>query len=342
MPRSDIGRKFLGIHNGKEYYHDPRPVVETDSGLALPNQQFNKIVWRIPSVREAIKAINGHKILSADYSQIEVKLMAYLSQDPVLIAAINSGKDIHCYNAVEIFGHSLNFDYDLINKARKDPNHQRFQELNTLRTNIKRVTFGTTYGAGANKVAATTGMTPEQAQEFIDAFFSKFHVLKRCLDEEGSNAIRYGYSTSPRGRKRFYTLPRPDDKEAEGLLAQIRRWAGNFPIQSGNVDMLKPAMCGIYNELREKKYDPKDARILFCVHDEIVMTAREELCYRYDEHSNVLTSEELEVRMKDGRGYVKGPIEEIMSKNMQDSYSQVIHGIENKIDVAIGDIWAKA
>ena len=134
-------RITLGIYNGKEYYYDLRSTIRDDAGKDIPNPQFKKIVWRIPDIREAIRAIPGHKILSADYSQIEVKLMAYLSQDPVLIAAINSGKDIHCYNAVEVFGHVLNFDYDTINKARKDITHPRHQELLTVRNNIKTVTF---------------------------------------------------------------------------------------------------------------------------------------------------------------------------------------------------------
>jgi len=324
--------KPIGKIGLKEYY----ARIE-ENGKVSPD-----IYTRVPDIREAIRAQEGHRILSADYAQIEVKLMAHLSRDPVLIAAINSGKDIHCYNSVEVFGASLNFDYDTINIARKDPLHPRHQELSTIRNNIKTVTFGTTYGAGAARIAAMTGMTPEAAQDFINAFFAKFHVLKRWLEETGNNAVRYGYSTSPRGRIRHYTLPSAEDRDADGLLAQIRRWAGNQPIQAGNVDMLKPAMAGVYNELIEKNYGPEDARILFVVHDEIVMSAREDLSERYDETGSILTHKEIEARIKDGRGFVKGPIEEILCRHMQKSYDDIIPDIVNKVDVAIEYIWAKA
>lgn len=120
-------RFFIGEVNGKDYYWDP----EEDS-----------IVWRVPDVREVIRAKPGYKILSADYSQVEVKIMGFLSQDPDLIAAINSGKDIHSYIATDIFGQKLGFTYEDITAAKEDKNHPRHKELSGLRSKTKTTTFG--------------------------------------------------------------------------------------------------------------------------------------------------------------------------------------------------------
>ena len=342
--------EFLGEFNGKECFMDLRPISEDDKGNEIPNPNFKQIVWRIPDIREAVIAEPGYLILSADYSQIEVKLMAHLSRDPVLIAAINSGKDIHSFNATEVFGERMHFNYEDMAAAKKSKDHPRHLELVAVRNNIKTVTFGVPYGAGANKVALMTGMTKEAAQEFIDAFFAKFNVLGQWLKKAGDDAIKYGFSCSPRGRRRFYDLPGEGakEKDKDKIFSQIRRYAGNHPIQSGNVDMLKPAMYQIYNDVRTMGYAEKGARILFCVHDEIVMTAPYEMGCRIDESGKLIDPEMFDKCKKDGIKLIAGPIENIMMTRMQESYNEIwtVHGtvpdIVNKIDVAIGPAWEKA
>lgn len=318
-------RHLLGTIDGKEYYLDLVPVIES-KGQMVPNPTFQKVVWRVPDIREAVEAEKGNLILSADYSQIEVKLMAHLSRDPVLIASINSGKDVHAYNATVVFGEDKHFTYEEMMEAKKvGKDHSRYAELIKLRNDIKTVTFGVPYGAGASKVQLMTGMaTLEEAQRFIDNFFNTFKELKKWLEKSGDDAIKYGFSMSPRGRRRFYQSPSEEAKEEDRkrILSQTRRYAGNHPIQAGNVDMLKPAMYQIYNDLRIAGYTEDEARILFCVHDEIVMTARADLALRVD-----------------GK---PGPIETIMMHRMQESYDGIIPDIVNKIDVAIGQIWEKA
>lgn len=333
----------LGAIDGKSYYLDMVPVMEDDKGNVVPNPTYKKVVWRVPNIREAVQAEPGYKILSADYSQIEVKLMAYLSGDPVLIAAINAGGDIHCHNAVTVFGERFNFDYDLISKVKKDKKHPRYSELITLRNRIKTVTFGVPYGAGPNKVMEMTGMkTIDEAKAFIDEFFSRFHVLRDWLEYVGNQALLNHFSTSPRGRKRFYPEPFGDEDSRNMIISQIKRWSGNHPIQAGNVDMLKPAMSGIYRELLKKEYKPEDARILFCVHDEIVLTAKNHLCNRYDDENNILEDHAVEERYKAKLPVNPGPIEDIMIRNMTTSYEDIITNIINEIDVAISDAWEKA
>jgi DNA polymerase-1 len=303
-------RTKLGIANGKFYYW--AVYRNQESGELLRE----RLEWRVPDIREAIQAEAGMRILSADYSQVEIKIMAVLSGDPILIAAINSGQDIHSYNAVRVFGAKLGFDYELLEKARKDDKHPRHVELSLIRSGIKTTVFGTSYGAGPQKVADMTGMTLDEAKEFIDEFFRVYHVLKAWLDKLGDEAIRNTFSSSPRGRKRFYTLPHPADKEKEASLAQIRRWAGNMPIQASNVDMLKPAMRQIYRRFQEQGWTMEDARILFVVHDEIVVTCREDLveeCTR------------------------------IMEEEMETSFQAIINGkVINRITVANDTTWKKA
>jgi DNA polymerase I len=266
----------LGELNGKKYFLDIRPQITDSSGRKIDNPTYNKIVWKIPDIRESICAEPGYKVLSCDYSQIEVRLMAHLSGDPWLIAAINSGKDIHCYFCVDMFGAELEFTYEIINTARKKDDHPRHEELSKLRSDMKATVFGVPYGAGPPRIAIQTGKTIPEAAALIDRYFTKAFILKQWLENQGRDALRYGYSTSPKGRKRFYVMPSHDDPEKDKILSQIRRWAGNHPIQAGNVDMLKPAMKRIYDRLRALGLGYEDARILFVVHDEIVMTAKEE------------------------------------------------------------------
>jgi DNA polymerase I len=308
----------LGVLNAKEYVW--ARYREEKTGQLVKEQ----LEWKVPDIRKGVRAEQGYKILAADYSQIEVKLMAYLSGDPTLIAAINSGKDIHCFTATEVFGKRLNFMYDDIKAAVKEEKHPRHHELKKLRANIKVVTFGIPYGAGAQRVSLMTGMTVDEAQQFIDDFFARFPKLKMWLAHLGSDAIADGFTTSPRGRKRFYELPLASDPDADQILAQIRRWAGNHPIQAGNVDMLKPALRKIYLAIRGGIITgPRlfDARLLLAVHDEIVVE-----CLEKDVPA----------------------VKAIMEAAMQESYDQVILPamqalyVTNKIDVVVDDTWEKA
>jgi DNA polymerase-1 len=309
----NVNRKFLGIDNGKEYYL---------ADYKIDGKLVQKIEWRIPDIREAIQAEAGHKILAADYSQIEVKLMAFLSGDPSLISALNSKDpntnkilDIHSQNAAKVFGSRFDFDYQLLEQARKDETHPRHSELSLIRSRVKTVTFGVPYGAGPQRVADMTGLTKDKAEEFIDEFFKAFPILKKWLDDQGRQAIYYRYTTSPRGRKRFYDVPSKEDSHYDEVVSQIRRWAGNQPIQSGNVDMLKPAMRGIYLALRAMRIPANGARLLLVVHDEIVMTAEEALV---------------------------PVVQQIMEDEMMKSYKAIIgDSIVNKIDVVVDSIYRK-
>lgn len=301
----DVLGSFLGEFSGREWYW---------------HLDENVPMWRVPDIREAIAAPPGYKVLSADYSQIEVKLMAKLSGDPVLIAAINSKKDIHCYTATEVFGKKLNFTYEdmaaaCIGKDAKQ--HPRHKELKRLRTNIKFVTFGVPYGAGAGRIAEQAGISKEEAQQFIDDFFAKFVVLKQWLENQGNQALNFGFTSTPNGRRRTYVMPNKDDVDFDGLIAQIRRWAGNHPIQAANADMLKMAIRLIYLAIRGGIASAKklyDARLSLVVHDEIVMICADE---------DVI------------------PVAAIMKRAMDEAYEWLCAGIWNDVEVVVDQIWEK-
>src|ERR1035438_7355857 len=232
------------------------------------NYKSDSLEWSVPSPRAAIISEPGRKIIAADYAQIEVKLMAFMSGDPILIAAINSGQDIHSFNAHAVFGERYKFTYEEMEVARNDPSHLRYNELSLIRSRIKTVTFGVPYGAGVQKVAFMTDMSEDEAQEFINDFFAKFKVLKAWLERQGLLALDLGYSRSIGGRKRNYTIPEISDPDYKKIISQIKRWAGNMPIQASNADILKIAMGMIYKELRGGDVtQPKvyDARFLLVV-----------------------------------------------------------------------------
>lgn len=97
-----------------------------------------RIVWRVPDIREAVRAPAGRKLAVADYSQIELRIMAWLSQDPFLLGAISSGKDVHSYMACDIFG----YEYEEFVEAKENPEHPLHRKYKSIRSNVKTTVFG--------------------------------------------------------------------------------------------------------------------------------------------------------------------------------------------------------
>jgi DNA polymerase I-like protein with 3'-5' exonuclease and polymerase domains len=151
-----------------------------------------EMVCRIPDQREAVRAPIGYKIAAADYSQIEVQIMAWLSQDIFLINAVNSDKDIHCYMAREI----SSIPYEEFFDAYQDDSHEKHSEYAGLRANVKTVTFGIPYGATARRVSQMTGSSIEEAQALIERYFYKAYVLKCRLDKRRAKALKKGLTRS--------------------------------------------------------------------------------------------------------------------------------------------------
>ena len=305
---------LLGIQHGKEYYLCP----------ADKNNPEPYLVWRVPDIREGIRARPGWKILGADYSQIEVRIMAWESKDEWLMTALNSGKDIHCYMAADV--HKI--PYDDFYYAYKHEDHPLHNKYYGWRSEIKTTTFGVPYGAGAAQVARQINMgrkpgdpefSEDDAEKLIEDYFSKAVGLKRWLDKKAHHAIEHGESISLGGHYRFYQLPKEGNDDYKERMSQIKRWSGNHPIQAACADTLKMAVGKIYLDIRggiSSGAPLYRAHFILFVHDELVLTAKDE-----------------DVQA----------VEKIMIKNMQWAYDKMI-GLKNIIhetDVVIADYWKK-
>ncbi|MBO9386368.1 MAG: DNA polymerase I [Thermomicrobium sp.] len=212
------------------------------------------------AVRRAFIADNrpGYRIadepillLSVDYSQIELRLMAHFSQDPALLRAFAEGKDIHAATASEVFGVPL----DAVTPE--------------MRRIAKVVNFGIMYGMQAYGLARDTGMSRQDAQRFIEAYFQRFPGVARYLEETRRRAAELGYVETLFGRRRYLpeiTSSNPARRQA------AERMAVNMPLQGTAADIMKLAMIAVHRALAERGLR---SRMLLQVHDELVLEVPE-------------------------------------------------------------------
>ncbi|HSR68972.1 MAG TPA: DNA polymerase I [Acidobacteriota bacterium] len=203
-------------------------------------------------VRRAFVAEEGYQILAADYSQIELRVMAHLSQDPVLLEAFQKGEDIHERTAREVFGMH----------AVMDP--QRF------RRHAKVINFGIMYGLSAFGLAQSLKIDRKEAQKFIDDYFARYSGVKEWIDQTLRQVRQHGYVTTMFGRIRQI----PEIRSRNWNLRHFgERTAINAPIQGTAADLIKKAMVDIADELAERKMK---SRMIMQVHDELVFEAAED------------------------------------------------------------------
>jgi DNA polymerase-1 len=197
-------------------------------------------------IREAFVPEEGFEFLSADYSQIELRLVAHMSADPALVRAFNEGEDIHSATASEVFG---------VIPALVTPE---------LRRRAKAINFGIIYGMGSYGLSAELGISAREAAEYIDGYFAHYGTVKEFIDETIRSATKLGYTTTLFGRKRF--IP-----ELKNPVEQTRRFgermAVNTPIQGTAADMIKAAMIRIDADLRAGGFK---SRMLLQIHDELL------------------------------------------------------------------------
>jgi DNA polymerase-1 len=192
-------------------------------------------------------------LLSADYSQIELRILAHLSQDEVLIEAFNKGADIHRYTASLIFGCS---EQDVTDEMRE---------------NSKRVNFGIIYGMSSYGLAKDLGLDPRTAETFIAEYFLRYPKVKAFLDGQIDFVKKNGYVATLLGRRRYI----PEIANANFAIRQFaERQAINAPIQGSAADLIKLAMVNIGGRLRTEGFK---SRLIMQVHDELVFEfAKEE------------------------------------------------------------------
>jgi DNA polymerase-1 len=202
-------------------------------------------------IRQAFIAPKGYKIVSADYSQIELRIMAHLSGDEGLLKAFREGEDIHRATAAEVFGMALD------------------EVTAEQRRSAKAINFGLIYGMSAFGLARQLGIERGAAQEYVDLYFARYPGVKQYMDETRARAKEQGYVETVYGRRLY--LP-----EINAANAQRRQYAErtaiNAPMQGSAADIIKRAMLAVDGWLQSGK---ADARMIMQVHDELVFEVAE-------------------------------------------------------------------
>ncbi|MEK8047072.1 DNA polymerase I [Ideonella margarita] len=202
-------------------------------------------------VREAFIAPPGHVIVSADYSQIELRIMAHISGDPGLTRAFAEGQDVHRATASEVFG---------IPPAEVTSEQRRY---------AKTINFGLIYGMGAFGLAQSLGIDQKAAKNYIDRYFDRFAGVKRYMDETRALAAERGYVETVFGRRLWL----PEIKGGNGpRRAGAERQAINAPMQGTAADLIKLAMIAVQAALDTAQ---RASRMVMQVHDELVMEVPE-------------------------------------------------------------------
>ncbi len=209
-------------------------------------------------IRNAFIAEKGSKLLAFDYSQIELRIAAFLPKDEKFIDIFRRGEDVHAAVAAQVFGVSV----DQVTKA--------------MRSQAKVINFGVMYGMGVVALQKNMGVDRKTAQKFYNDYFEKFHGLAGYLDAVKAAAERDGYTETYFGRRRYF----------EGLTSKLpfiraaaERMAINAPIQGTEADIVKIAMIRIADYIEKKKLGDK-VHILMQVHDEIVLEATDDVAQK--------------------------------------------------------------
>jgi DNA polymerase-1 len=202
--------------------------------------------------RAFVPGSKGDVLLVADYSQIELRILAHLSEDEGLKAAFASGTDIHTATSARVFG---------LPEDQVDP---------ATRSRAKAINYGLAYGMNAWGLASRLEITPDEAQEFIDAYFASFPQIRDYLDRQVARAAAEGFTETLLGRRRYI----PELQAANPRVRDMgRRMALNAPIQGSAADVFKLGMIGVDAALRGSDLE---CRMLLTVHDELVFEVAEE------------------------------------------------------------------
>ncbi|RDU63499.1 DNA polymerase I [Helicobacter sp. MIT 14-3879] len=196
-------------------------------------------------IRKGFVAKDGYQFISADYSQIELRLLAHFSMDSSLVNAFKENKDIHLETAIKLFG----------NNAKEKRNI------------AKSINFGLIYGMGARKLAQTLGITQSQAKEYIDSYFKSFPTVKEFLNIKEKEILENGYSTTLLGRHRYFNFKNIADYEKMAFL----REGINSIFQGSAADLIKLAMIEC-----DREFKSMDINLLLQIHDELIFEVKEE------------------------------------------------------------------
>ncbi|NNE01650.1 MAG: DNA polymerase I, partial [Eudoraea sp.] len=229
---------------------DYMQTVAATGRLSSNNPNLQNIPIRTERGRQVRKAFvprdDQHTLLAADYSQIELRIIAALSNEDTMIEAFKNGEDIHASTASKVFNVPLN------------------EVTREQRGNAKTVNFGIIYGVSAFGLSNQTDLTRTEAKELIETYYKTYPKLRKYISEQIDFARDHGYVQTVLGRRRYL-------KDINGSNAIVRgaaeRNAINAPIQGSAADIIKIAMINIHKKLEEGNYKTK---MLLQVHDELV------------------------------------------------------------------------
>jgi len=268
LPRKIL--EYRGVQKLKSTYVDPLPtLIDPQTGrihasfqqtvaatgrLSVTEPNLQNVPIRTSTgrrVREAFVAEAGHLLLSADYSQIELRILAHLSKDATLIDTFRRGEDIHDRTGREIFGP---FSPVPIEEQRRVS---------------KMVNYALLYGKSAFTLAKDLSVTREQAEQFVLAYFARYPSVKRFLEDTVEKARETGVVRTLLGRLR--RLPDLRSKNYQ-MRAEAERQALNMPVQGSAADLIKKAMIELHQQLRERKMA---SRLILQIHDELLLEVPE-------------------------------------------------------------------
>ena len=240
--------QMVNPHTGRVHTSYAQAVAVTGR-LSSNEPNLQNIPIRTPEgrrVREAFIAPPGHVILSADYSQIELRIMAHLSDDPGMLKAFAEGVDIHRATASEVFGVPAD------------------QVSSEQRRYAKTINFGLIYGMGAFGLAQSLGIEQKAARDYIERYFERFAGVRRYMDQTKAEAAEHGYVETVFGRR----LALPEIRGGNGpRRAGAERQAINAPMQGTAADLIKLAMIAVQDALDTQA---RATRMIMQVHDELV------------------------------------------------------------------------
>ena len=219
--------------------------------LSSKNPNLQNIPVRSESgreIRNAFIAKDGYKLLSIDYSQIELRLLAHFSKDEALVNAFNSGADIHTQTAIEIFGK---------------------EEAQEKRNIAKSINFGLLYGMGAKKLGETLGIPAKEAKVYIEKYFETFPTIKTFMTSIQEKAMEDGYVNTLFNRHRNFDFA----NAAPMLKAGFLRESVNTVFQGSAADLIKKSMLEIYNIYKNNC----EVNMLLQIHDELIFEIKEDI-----------------------------------------------------------------
>ncbi len=279
-PIIDLILQYRELQKLKTTYIEPFPaLVKEDGRIHTTYDQMGSATGRLASrdpnlqnipirtaigqeFRKAFIAEQGYELVSLDYSQIDLRMVAHIAHDKKMIEAFQKGEDIHTRTASEVF------------EVKPD------QVTKDMRRQAKVLNFGVLYGMGSMGVARAAGVSRDEGKHFIQKYFAEFSGVAEYVEKTKELAHRQGYVETIFGRKR--TIP-----EIQSTMPQVQaageRMAVNMPIQGAAADLIKLAMIEIFKYLQVNA-KPEEARMLLQIHDELVFEIREDMIKKLTPH----------------------------------------------------------